>query len=426
MIIVMRKIAPLFILLSLTFLLLGSASVNDVKVFPGAEGFGIYTPAGRGGRVIKVTTLNSEGPGSLCEALAAKGPRVIVFEVGGIIDLRMKNIILSEPFITIAGQTAPSPGITLIRGGLRITAHDVLIQHIRFRPGDAGQPKKSGWEPEVTTFSAYNVVIDHCSFSWGVDENLSVSGPAGGEPGSASRDITLSNNIIAEALHVSSHRKGPHSMGTLIGDNCAAIAIIGNLYAHNYDRNPSFKKSTSGIIANNVVYNPHSWAFRISWTQDNPPAAAQRPADSRVSVIGNYMLHGRDTKPEAGLLKTDVPLFMRNNIALNRSGKTMPQTAGTVTLLHDMPVWPKDFTPASAATIIKKVLQGAGARPKDRDAVDLRIIKDFKQRKGRIINSQNEVGGYPETAATTRTLKVPTKNIDEWLTGLARELESEK
>ncbi|MEK7753976.1 MAG: right-handed parallel beta-helix repeat-containing protein, partial [Acidobacteriota bacterium] len=143
------------------------------------QGFGVDTPAGRGGKILRVTNLNSEGPGSLREAIETKGPRIVVFEVGGVIDLNRKTLTIGEPFLTIAGQTAPSPGITIIRDGIKILTHDILIQHIRVRMGDAGQPKKSGYDPETTTSGpeCYRIVVDHCSFSWAVDENLSISGP---------------------------------------------------------------------------------------------------------------------------------------------------------------------------------------------------------------------------------------------------------
>ena len=106
-----------------------------LPAFPGALGWASKTPGGRGGRIIRVTNLNSEGPGSLREAIEADGPRIVVFEVGGVIDLGKKTLRLRNPFITIAGQTAPSPGVTLIKGGMDITTHDVIVQHIRVRPG---------------------------------------------------------------------------------------------------------------------------------------------------------------------------------------------------------------------------------------------------------------------------------------------------
>jgi pectate lyase len=146
--------------------------------FAGTQGFGAATPGGRGGAIIRVTTLRSSGAGSLAEALSTKGPRVIVFEVGGVVDLQGRHLKISEPFVTIAGQTAPSPGITLIRGGLFINTHDVVIQHIAVRTGEAGRAKKSGWETDaISTASATNVVVDHCSCTWATDENLSASGP---------------------------------------------------------------------------------------------------------------------------------------------------------------------------------------------------------------------------------------------------------
>ena len=119
-----------------------------LPAFPGALGWASKTPGGRGGRIIRVTSLASEGPGTLREAIEAKGPRIIVFEVGGVIDLERKTLKLTEPFVTIAGQTAPSPGITLIRGGMDITAHDAIVQHIRIRPGGAGQAWMSGWDED--------------------------------------------------------------------------------------------------------------------------------------------------------------------------------------------------------------------------------------------------------------------------------------
>ena len=132
--------------------------------------FGMNTPGGRGGRVIRVTNLLASGQGSLDAALSASGPRIVVFEVGGVIDLNKARLNIREPYVTVAGQTAPSPGMTIIRGAISIQTHDVILQHIRVRPGDAGEAKRSGWEPDgISTAGAdaYNVLIDHCSISMG-------------------------------------------------------------------------------------------------------------------------------------------------------------------------------------------------------------------------------------------------------------------
>ena len=176
-----------------------------LPAFPGAQGWAAKTVGGRGGRIIRVTNLNGEGPGSLRAAIEAEGPRIVVFEVGGVIDLDRKTLKLVNPYITIAGQTAPSPGVTLIRGGMDIGGHDVIVQHIRIRPGSAGQEWMSGWDEDgIATQAAYNVIIDHCSLEWATDENLSASGPrfTGATPeewrAGTSHDITFSINLIAE------------------------------------------------------------------------------------------------------------------------------------------------------------------------------------------------------------------------------------
>src|SRR5687768_10040553 len=171
-------------------------------------------------RVFTVTTLEASGRGSLAAALSGRGPRRIVFDVGGVIDLNGRRLIVSQPYVTIAGETAPSPGITLIRGGLSIDAHDVIVRHLRVRVGEAGRPKGSGWEADGIVINAtHDVIVDHCSISWATDENLSASGPrfAGKTPEewrkNTSHRITFSHCIVGEALHDSTHLKGAHSMG---------------------------------------------------------------------------------------------------------------------------------------------------------------------------------------------------------------------
>jgi len=249
--------------LILCFLLLASraASAAEPIAFPGAVGWAAQTSGGRGGQIIRVTNLDASGPGSLRAALSTSGPRIVVFEVGGVIDLNRETLLLTEPFVTIAGQTAPSPGITIVRGGMDISAHDVVVQHIRIRPGEAGAAKGGDWgEDSISTRSAWNVVIDHCSLTWATDENLSASGPrfTGTTPDEwrqgTSHSITFSHNIIAEGLADSTHPKFEHSKGSLIHDNASEILIYGNLYAHNYERNPQFKGGVYGVVVNNFIF----------------------------------------------------------------------------------------------------------------------------------------------------------------------------
>ena len=148
--------------------------------------------------------------------MEADGPRIVVFEVGGVIDLGKSTLSIRNPYVTVAGQTAPSPGITIIKGGIGIQTHNVILQHLRVRPGEAGGAKKSGWEVDAIAAGsgAHNVVIDHCSTSWATDENLSASGERFSgttveqwRKGTSHR-VTISHCIIAEGLDRSTHGKG--------------------------------------------------------------------------------------------------------------------------------------------------------------------------------------------------------------------------
>lgn len=414
-------------LLGLVFTLLlqaGLCTTSRGLVFPGAKGFGVDTPAGQGGRIIRVTNVNSEGPGSFHEAISAKEPRIIIFEVGGVIDLKKKTIIISEPFLTVAGQTAPSPGITIIRGGMIIATHDVLMQHIRVRPGDAGEARQSGWEPDgIATYAANNIIIDHCSVSWAVDENLSASGPRYNGPENTSRNITFSNCIIAEGLNNSSHQKGAHSKGSLIHDCCSNIAIIGNLYAHNVTRNPYFKALTSGVVVNNVIYNPGRRAVQVDWPSKEWEGQTIQPQNARISIVGNVMIHGVDTQKGLALVCPKGDVYLEDNVAKDQNGAPVELVSGSVNILKEKPVWPRDLEPLSANEVVDYVIKHVGARPKDRDEVDRRIIREFQQRKGRVIDSQEDVGGYPKVKMTRHDLVIPKRSREAWLARFALDLE---
>ena len=405
----------------------------------GLRGFGTETVAGEGGQIIRVTTLAADGAGSLRAALRTRGPRVIVFEVGGVIDLAQQYLVLDEPFVTIAGQTAPSPGITLIRGGMEIKTHDVLMQHIRFRMGDAGLPSytdpafRSGWDVDVTTNGprAYNIVVDHCSFAWAVDENLSISGPRYDGPEGTARRVTLSNNIVAEGLMVSVHsKKEPHSKGTLIHDYVRDAAVIGNLYAHNDDRNPMFKGGTTGVVVNNLIYDPgriaiSAGAAMAEWHGRQPPPPP------RIAVVGNQLVGGASTRVRALVIANisraygegPAEVFSADNLMERTTPASLPEFGPLVSRLDKAPVWPAGLVAYPASTVRERVLAHAGARPLDRDASDARIVAGVRTGSGRIIDSQDEVGGYPPvTPAVVRKLDVPLTGVTTWLRRFSDEL----
>ena len=409
-------------------IVLGAMTLGPVATGVTEErpGFGSDTPGGRAGQVLRVVNLDSGGPGSLRAALEGEGPRIIVFEVAGVIDLDRKSLAIAEPYVTIAGQTAPSPGITIIRGGISICTHDVIIQHLRVRPGDAGQAKRSGWESDGMSTAggeAHDVLVDHCSVTWATDENLSVSGPRLEGPEATSHRVTIRNCLIAECLHDATHAKGPHSKGSLIHDFCRNVAIIGNLYAHNQQRNPYFKAHTTGVIVNNVIYNPGSMAVQLGFSPGEWKGSRYEPIPPRVSIVGNVYIPGVDTRSGLAMIERPGYVFQSDNLALEHDGKT-PKIVGTgVELLGEKPVWPRGLTPLPAEEVFDHVVRQVGARPKDRDAIDRRIVQDLIDRRGRIIHSQDEVGGYPKVQPVYRKLEVPERGIEPWLAGMATAVE---
>lgn len=397
-----------------------------LPAFPGALGWAAQTPGGRGGRIIRVTNLDAAGPGSLREAIEAEGPRIVVFEVGGVIDLGRQTLRLRNPFVTIAGQTAPSPGVTIIRGGMDITAHDVVVQHIRIRPGSAEQAWMSGWDEDgISTIGAYNVIIDHCSLTWATDENLSASGPrfTGSTPQEwrqgTSHNITFSNNLNGESLAYSTHSKGEHSKGSLIHDNVTGLLIVGNLYAHNYERSPLFKGGVHGVIVNNLIYNPGPRAIHYNLA---PEEWGTVPFEvGKMTVIGNVLRAGPSTPSEhlafmmiggAG----DVEYYGRDNIAVDQVGEPIRMfgryttSPARIIQVRRPPVWWEGLTPMAAEDVQRAVLSRVGARPWDRDMRDVLLIAEVAEGRGEIIDHEREVGGYPAVVEATRK----PFNPDDW------------
>jgi pectate lyase len=394
------------------------AQNQSPAAFPGALGW-TATPGGRGGRIIAVTTLAADGAGSLREALEADEPRIIVFEVGGVIDLDRRTLRIQSPFVTIAGQTAPSPGVTLIEGGIDIATHDVIVQHLRVRPGEAGQAKGSGWGEDAisTQAGAHDVIVDHCSLTWATDENLSASGPrfTGQTPAEwrrgTSHRITFSHNILAEGLADSTHAKFEHSKGSLIHDNVTDILIYGNLYAHNFERSPLFKGGVHGTIVNNFIYNPGARALHYNL---QPLEWGDVPFErGRMTAVGNVLRAGPSTLDDIAFLMLggagDLDYHGRDNVAVDRLGRPLPMfgrytTTAARIIERSRPLdWPEGLRALPAVEVETWVLAHAGARPWDRDPHDVRILADVTEGRGKIIDNEAEVGGYPNAAPTQRT-----------------------
>lgn len=379
--------------------------------FPGAVGWASQTPGGRGGKIIRVTNLNADGPGSFKAAVEAKGPRIVVFEVAGIIDFGRKELKITEPFITIAGQTAPSPGITIIRGGLDVRAHDVVIRHLIVRTGVDGQAKRSGWEADAfsTAGNAHNVIVDHCTLSWAIDENMSASGPRfnGANPDewrkNTSHNITFSYNLASEGLADASHPKGEHSKGSLVHDNVTNILFYRNVFAHNVERSPLFKGGVRGSIVNNFIYDPqrravHYNLMALEWG-DKPYQVGQ------MSAVGNVYRGGPSTLPRLPFMMLggdgDLEYYAKDNIAVDQHGEPLPMfgrygNTKAKLIEKDKPVaWWEGLDILPAEKLETHILANVGARPWDRDAHDVRVLFFIAEGRGKVIDDEKEVGGYP-------------------------------
>lgn len=383
----------------------------SAQAFPGAAGWAAQTAGGRGGAIIRVTNLNPAGPGSFRAAIEARGPRIVVFEVAGVIDMGLTTLDIREPFLTIAGQTAPSPGITLIRGGIDIRTHDVVIRHIRVRTGVSGQASRSGWEADaISTVGAWNVIVDHCTLTWALDENLSASGPrfTGSSVAEwrrgASHDITFSYNLLAEGIANGSHPKGEHSKGSLIHDNATGILIYRNIYAHNEERSPLLKGGVHAALVNNLIFDPGAQAVHynlmdLEWG-DRPHQLGE------LSAVGNVLRGGFSTRPDIAFLTIggvgDLRYHGRDNIAVDRQGRPVPMfgryttSPARIIEVARPVIWPAGLPVLPANQVETHVLRHAGARPWDRDPHDIRVIFDVVEGRGEIIDDERQVGGYPQ------------------------------
>lgn len=387
-----------------------------IPAFPGAEGAGKFAAGGRGGAVYIVKNLNNSGTGSLREGIStAFGPRIIVFEVSGTIHLT-SDLTINRSDITIAGQTAPAGGITLADRALRVSnVSDVVVQHLRVRPGntytggDSGPP--TGYEPDsVSVTSSQRVVLDHISSSWSTDEVLSVT--------NFSTDVSVQWSMISEALHDSNHSKGEHGYGSLLRG--IDISFHHNLYAHNWSRNPRPGWLENNItpgsydFVNNVIYNPEDkYGYSVA-------------ENFGFNLVGNYGIAGPDTNEDylfdGGGYGNQIYArdnYLDNNLtflsAVLDGGPSGALTlSGQHTPLMSRVDVPEISNETSAPLALQQVLSYAGASAW-RDAVDKRVVKDVFNQTGSVINSQNEVGGWPTLPSNMAALD-PDGLPDWWKT----------
>lgn len=384
----MPRTVACMIALGIAFCAALSPAGADVPAFPGAEGFGAATPGGRGGRALKVTNLLDSGPGSFRDACAAKGPRTIVFEVAGYIDLA-SDITLTEPFCTIAGQTAPGDGVCVRRAGLYIDTHDVVMRHMRFRLG-AIDPAKVTHFRDCVHISGKTppsrIVLDHCSFTWAVSRNLVTW--------SGAHDITVQYCLIGQPLRRTENDGVKYGgMGFLIGDHTKNITMHHCLLAHQYQRNPRLKHGVAADLVNNVVYNWTGIAMLVGDFARDPQAATVE-----ANVVNCWLQAGPNTTDEGAIIRglTSGRLFISGNITNERWYEAdLAAAARNVTLVpHKWPQAAVTVHPADEA--YRLVLDGAGAIRPRRDAADERIVESVRTSIGLYVGSEEEAGGWPE------------------------------
>ena len=231
-----------------------------IPAFPGAEGFGSTTPGGRGGKVMFVTNVNDSGPGSLRAACEAEGPRIVLFRVSGLISL-VAPIVVKNPYLTVAGQTAPGDGVCLRNFTFNIATHDVVVRYLRSRLGDL-----SGQEADSITLlsGAHDVVVDHCSATWSIDESLSLAGNVS--------NVTVQWCLIGNALNHSKHSKGDHGYGSLSRANGPATWHH-NLWGHPFYPDAPAQSAQIPMIIGNTHDETRAFLggdagnFTLTWEQ---------------------------------------------------------------------------------------------------------------------------------------------------------------
>ncbi|BBC72701.1 pectate lyase [Altererythrobacter sp. B11] len=346
--------------------------MNEPPAFPGAQGYGAVSQGGRGGRIIAVDSLADSGPGTLRECIEAKDPRVCIFRVAGTIRFTTSPPVVYNPYITIAGQTAPGGGITLAHGGGRLGttpllikgAHDVIVRHIRVRNDRIGGSRAG--EDSITIENSRKVIIDHVSASWARDEIIN---------GYADNDsITISWSIFAEGLP-------PHDKCALLASDpvgAQRMSFISNLCAHNGDRNPdvNFPPGSCVEIVNNVLYDAQS-QFAEIW---------ESYGGSPVALVANTFRAGPSTPEHAvGIDRERLGSEGAASVYLldNRFVGTFLHRAESLQdVVSTTPPCPLTLRAVPADRAYVEVLETAGAFP--RDSTDGRIVREVRDRSGHI------------------------------------------
>lgn len=410
--------SPLLISLFIFLSPLSASSEGSLPAFPGAEGYGAETIGGRGGRVIEVTTLSDQGPSSLREALMAEGPRIVVFRIGGTIELDSRITLGKEQsYLTLAGQTAPGEGIQIKGWDIVLTQgiHDVVIRYMRFRPGETGV---DDWSKDSLgmfgdTEKVSNIIIDHSSLYWGPDEAADSWGRV--------ENITWQWNFIEDIVH----DQGGHfeeSKGMLVSSpegqagGVRNISIHHNYFANNAQRNPSVTGDGPIEIVNNLIYNWRDFGTAINYDGYG--------VGTRANLIGNFYKRGPESNThryavgiDGGGRNPDGLIYAFDNLGPFREQESLDEWAivgkgygdasdyweveADPALQKESP-WPQSLIPITihpARAVLSTVLEGAGAVLPVRDSLDERLANDFRYNTGDVkFASKQKTSWWPVLA----------------------------
>lgn len=369
------------------------------RAFPTAEGYGAAAVGGRGGKAIYVTNTNESGPGSLRDCIEASGPRTCVFRTGGTITLNESSLVIHKPFVTIAGETAPGGGIAIRNGenqgrpAVEIHTSDVIIRHIRIRPGPHAVKSCCSGALGLYSEAATNIMLDHISASWGSDETVDSEDAT---------NFTWQWGITSEPLLHGGPGKKDRARNMLFtkGGN---ISVHHSLFAMGQFRNPQIKMKEANAIAdvvNNVLYSP-VWQYVVSFGDEW--------AHIRANVVGNFKIAGKNLRndrlvqifEESG---AGASVYVRDNF--DETYLSVPGLDERQALTEDQQQYiarERLDAPAVRTTspraAYEEVLANAGATKPARDSVDQRVVEEVKSRSGRLLKTNpEEVGGWPELA----------------------------
>lgn len=381
---------------------------NALVAFPGAEGAGAYASGGRGGDVYYVTNLNDTGAGSFRTGIstAPAGGRTILFKVSGNIALN-STLTINKSNITVAGQSAPGDGICIQDESLNIAANNVIVRHLRTRLGTNNLAEADS----MWINAGANIIVDHLSASWSVDETLSASTDVA--------NLTVQNCFITESQWRSTHVKGPHGYGGIISSSGnVTYSYLRNLYAHHSSRNPRVgSDSQAGTLRldfrNNVIYN---WGFRAGYTGDTNE-------NSEINYVGNYLIAGpSSTSTEAFLGGGDTTgIYQSGNfIDTDKDGLVDGANTGWSMFIGSYTQTNSPFTVPAATTetagaSYQRVVALSGAMPWRRDANDQRIARTVRQQNGMLVDfvgATNQVTDY----TTNNILGTNYINVRGWPT----------